>query len=377
MILPGATLGVMGGGQLGRMFTAEALRMGYKVVVLDPDRNSPAGMLASRHICAAYDDQAALDDLVKTCDAVTIEFENLPVKSLEYVAAGVSLSPPPACVQIAQDRIREKNFFRDNNLATPSFASVCSPEDIPTAVSETGLPCILKTARFGYDGKGQALCHSEQEIETAFAELGGVECILEQRINLHREVSVVLARGRSGTVTAFPLAENVHVDGILETTTVPSAVDEDTDSQALSLAQKLADRLNYIGVMAVELFISEAGEVLINEMAPRPHNSGHFTQNATASSQFEQQVRMMCDLPPGSVSLLSPVVMLNLLGDLWGEEQPHWQEVFENNTAFLHLYGKHEAREGRKMGHINILGAEPAELLQTARELKRRLAFDG
>lgn len=373
MILPGATLGVMGGGQLGRMFALEALRMGYRVVVFDPDENSPAAQVAQQHICAAYDDTQALDQILAVCDAITIEFENLPIDSLEYLETRGKLSPPSTAVRIAQDRLLEKSFFRDHALGTPKFHAIESHSDIANAIQTTGLPAILKTARFGYDGKGQAVCQSEADVKNAFAALGGVTCILEQRIDLKTEVSVVLARGADGAVTPFPLAENTHTNGILDVTVVPAAVSEDLQATAFDLASRLADALGYVGVLAVELFVSQQGEVLVNEIAPRPHNSGHFTQDATVTSQFEQQVRMMCGLPAGQADLRCPVVMLNLLGDLWGDSEPDWAPVLAEAGAALHLYGKAEARPGRKMGHINFLGSETVALRERALAFKARI----
>ena len=373
MILPGATLGVMGGGQLGRMFALEALRMGYRVVVFDPDENSPAGQVVQQHICAAYDDTNALDQMLEVCDAITIEFENLPLTSLVYLEARGRLSPPSAAVQIAQDRLLEKGFFRDHSLATPRFHAIESEADIGPAVAEAGLPAILKTARFGYDGKGQAVCKTESDVRDAFASLGGVVCILEQRIDLKTEVSVVLARGADGEISPFPLAENTHTNGILDVTVVPAAVDETLREQAYAMAGRLAEALAYVGVLAVELFVSQQGEVLVNEIAPRPHNSGHFTQDATVTSQFEQQVRMMCGLPAGDTELRCPVAMLNLLGDLWGDSTPEWPALMTEPSAVLHLYGKAEARPGRKMGHINFLGNDTASLKSRALHFKSLL----
>lgn len=374
MILPGETLGVIGGGQLGRMFTVEALRMGYDVVVLDPDANSPAGQLASHHICATYDDTAALDDMARRCRAITIEFENLPLSSLTYLDDRVTLSPSPRCVEIAQNRLLEKNFFSQHGLATAAFAPLQTQDDIDAAVAVTGLPCIVKTAQFGYDGKGQRVCHSRQDVAEAFEQLGQVACIVEQKITLTREVSVILARSRSGVSVAFPIAENTHENGILDTTVVPAHLEAGQADQARALANQLADALDYIGVLAVEMFVNDDNDILLNEIAPRPHNSGHFTLDATQTSQFEQQVRMLCDLPAGSVALDRPVVMLNLLGDLWGDTQPQWQTLYAEDSSYLHLYGKKQALVGRKMGHVNLLGDDRDQLLQRARDLKQALA---
>jgi len=374
MILPGETLGVIGGGQLGRMFTVEALRMGYDVVVLDPDANSPAGQLASHHICATYDDTAALDDMARRCRAITIEFENLPLSSLTYLDDRVTLSPSPRCVEIAQNRLLEKNCFSQHGLATAAFAPLQTQDDIDAAVAVTGLPCIVKTAQFGYDGKGQRVCHSRQDVAEAFEQLGQVACIVEQKITLTREVSVILARSRSGVSVAFPIAENTHENGILDTTVVPAHLEAGQADQARALANQLADALDYIGVLAVEMFVNDDNDILLNEIAPRPHNSGHFTLDATQTSQFEQQVRMLCDLPAGSVALDRPVVMLNLLGDLWGDTQPQWQTLYAEDSSYLHLYGKKQALVGRKMGHVNLLGDDRDQLLQRARDLKQALA---
>ncbi len=373
MILPGATLGVIGGGQLGRMFAVDALRMGYRVVVLDPDQRSPTGLIASYHICAPFDDQHALDEMIELCDAITIEFENIPVSSLEYIEKRVPLSPSVECVRIAQDRLLEKNFFLKHGLATPAFSEILKIEDIGQAIDITATPCIIKTAKLGYDGKGQAVCYSMSEVTDAFLAMGGVPCILEQRVNLKTEVSVIIARGQDGRTTVFPVAENEHTNGILDITTVPAQISDALHAQALSLATRLATNLSFVGILAVELFVSESDEVMINEIAPRPHNSGHFTQNATRTSQFEQQVRMMCGLPAGSPELTDSVTMLNLLGDLWGDSQPDWSALFKSDNSYLHLYAKHEARPGRKMGHVNLLGTNVALLKTSALALKENL----
>ncbi len=374
MILPGAILGVLGGGQLGRMFTAEALRMGYRVVVFDPDQQSPAGLIASYHICAAYDDTQALEEFTDLCDAATIEFENIPLQSLQVVEQAIPLSPSSESVRLAQNRIEEKYFFQNNNFATAPFHPINKYEDIDAAISITGVPCIIKTAQFGYDGKGQALCHDMSEVKKAFDDMGQVACILEQCIDLLMEVSVILACAGDGSVSAYPVAENTHTNGILDTTVVPAKISSDQQAHILSLAISLAKSLRYVGVLATEIFISRSGEILINEIAPRPHNSGHFTQNACDTSQFEQQVRMMCSLSAGSTHLHRQVAMLNILGDAWGNTEPRWETVFAIEGACLHLYAKHEARPGRKMGHVNIVGDNAALLLEQALALKSSLS---
>ena len=355
MILPGATLGMLGGGQLGRMFTSAAQTMGYNVIVLDPDANSPAGIIADQHICAKYTDEAALQQLAELCDAVTTEFENIPAATLSFLEAQTIVHPSSQALATTQNRIVEKQFIASLGIPVAPFAAIRSMNDIDVIASSFQLPAILKVANFGYDGKGQVVCETIEAVRQAFQALGEVECVLEQRINLEREVSTVLARGQSGDITNFPVAENVHINGILHATTVPSSVPVQLAQTAIQMADKIAEGLGYVGIMAVEFFISQEGEVIANEIAPRPHNSGHFTLDACATSQFEQQVRMLCGLPSGDCELKSPVVMINILGDVWGSSVPHWDKLLSQPNIKLHLYGKKEARPGRKMGHFNVL----------------------
>jgi len=372
-LYPGSTLGVLGGGQLGRMFATEALRMGYFVWVLDPDPNSPAGAIASRHLCHKFTDPAALTDMAQGCAAITIEFENIPADSVRQLAAKTRLTPSANCIEIAQDRLREKNFMVDLGLGTANFAPVTVPEDVDSAAEQIGFPAILKTARLGYDGKGQFLCHNREEVAQAFAQVNHVACVLEQRVALQREISVVLCRSDAGAVTAFPPAENLHVNGILDTSMVPARISDHLASEAISMATAIADAMTYVGVLAVELFVDEKDQLLVNEIAPRPHNSGHYTLDATVTSQFEQQVRMLCQLPAGSTQLLSPVVMLNLLGDRWLPNNPAWDQLYQRSGNKLHLYGKTDARAGRKMGHVNILDGSADAALDIAKYLNRSL----
>lgn len=372
-ILPGSTLGMLGGGQLGRMFTVAARTMGYEVIVLDPDTESPAGKLATDHVCANYDDQTALDYIAKTCDAVTTEFENVPASTLEALATTCPVRPGAQAVTITQDRIHEKNFLRDNGFPTAPFAIIQSFEDLEKGVSEIGTPSILKVSRFGYDGKGQFGINAESDIEKAWATLEGEACVLEQRMPLDIEVSVVMARGLEGEVTTYPVAENIHEGGILDVSVVPARIDKATETMVTDMAKKIATALDYVGVMAVEFFISN-GELLVNEIAPRPHNSGHYTLDACVTDQFEQQVRAVCGLPLGDTQLLSPVVMINMLGDIWhGGNAPKWQKLLDHANVKLHLYGKHEARPGRKMGHFNVLSADITDALDLADNLKEQL----
>jgi 5-(carboxyamino)imidazole ribonucleotide synthase len=373
MILPGATIGLLGGGQLGRMFTARARTMGYRVWVLDPDPASPAGHLADRHLVAPYTEAEGLETLAKGCQVVTTEFENVPAATLETLASRVRVWPPPAAVAIAQDRNREKGFLRLHGLHTTLHAAVAVEGDVATAWQQVGGPALLKTSRLGYDGKGQANVASVDAARAAFRSFQGVECVLERRLELEAELSVVLARNEYGSIARFPVGQNHHVNGILDTTVVPAALPREILAEAESVATRVAEALDYVGVLGVELFVANGGRIYVNEIAPRPHNSGHFTQDACVTCQFEQQVRAICGLPLGGTSLLSPVAMANLLGDLWSAGEPRWDRALSDPGVKLHLYGKAEPRPGRKMGHLNVLAASPAEAKQRALDARRAL----
>jgi 5-(carboxyamino)imidazole ribonucleotide synthase len=365
MIFPDAMLGMLGGGQLGRMFTLAAHSMGYRVTVLDPDPLSPAGAIADVHLKAAYQDREALQQLADTCAAVTTEFENVPADSLRWLASHCAVRPAGDAVAIAQDRIREKAFVRSCGIEVAPYAVIENISDIDAADAKL-FPGILKRARFGYDGKGQARVANASEARKAFKDMGAESCVLEQRIALKCEISAVVARGADGTGRGFPVAENRHRNGILDVSIVPARVAPELAQRATDWALKIAEKLDYCGVLAVEFFITESGVLLVNEMAPRPHNSGHYTLDACATSQFEQQVRTLCGLTLGDTRLLAPVVMVNLLGEAWQHGQPQWERVFNVPEAKLHLYGKHEARDGRKMGHYTMLGATADAALQKA-----------
>jgi len=371
-ILPDAMLGIIGGGQLGRMFTMAARSMGYRVTVLEPDRECPAGSLADVHLCAPYDDLDALDQLARTCVAVTTEFENVPAACLQRLAEQVKVSPAAEAVSIAQDRIQEKAYIRKAGLAVAPYLPIQSPEDLRQPL-DSFLPGILKLARLGYDGKGQIRVKTLGEVEQAFKELGQKPCVLERMLALKAEVSVIVARTGPGEVTTFPVAENQHEAGILDISIVPARVDTSVSTEARRMALHLADAMNYVGVLAVEFFVLGGGELVINEIAPRPHNSGHYTLDATLTSQFEQQVRTLCGLPPGDTRLLSPVVMVNLLGDIWRDDSPAWDRLLSQPNVMLHLYGKKSARIGRKMGHFNVLAESGQSALQQANSLKEAL----
>jgi 5-(carboxyamino)imidazole ribonucleotide synthase len=373
MIVPDSVLGVLGGGQLGRMFTIAARSMGYRVWVLDPDPHSPAGSMADRHIQAGYRDAAALVEMGAGCAAVTTEFENVPAETLEFLEARLPVRPGSAAVAIARDRIREKTFIREQGLATAPFVPIQRREELEPAYAQLSMPALLKTAQLGYDGKGQVPVTSLAEAQQGFTQLQEAPCVLEQRVELALELSVILARSASGETALFPVSENVHAGGILDTTFVPARVPAAVAEQATGMARALADAMDYCGVLAVEFFLAGDGQLLINEMAPRPHNSGHYTVDACLTSQFEQQVRTLCGLPPGATTLLSPVVMVNILGDLWDPDTPPWQQLLSHPQAKLHLYGKRHARPGRKMGHFNCLADDLDIAIATAEQIRSAL----
>jgi 5-(carboxyamino)imidazole ribonucleotide synthase len=379
MILPGATIGVLGGGQLGRMFTLAAKVMGYQVVVLDPDPSSPAGQVADVHLKADYRDAVALLRMGSLCDAVTTEFENVPAASLDMLAKHCLVAPSPQALAVAQDRLVEKSRAREFGCDTAPFANIESEADLAQAWSEIGAPALLKTRRLGYDGKGQTRVNNMEELVAAFAELGSVPCLLEGFLPLEREVSVVLARNQDDEIAFFPLSENQHRHGILDISIVPARVPDALAENARRMAAGLAHGLDYVGVMAVEFFIlrgneNPEGRIVFNEMAPRPHNSGHYTLDACATDQFQQQVRALCGLPLGDPRLLSPVVMVNLLGDVW-TPQPDWEKLLRHPGVQLHLYGKAEARSGRKMGHYNCLATTLEAAMQLALDSRAELGI--
>jgi 5-(carboxyamino)imidazole ribonucleotide synthase len=363
----------MGGGQLGRMFCHAAQSLGYRVAVLDPASEGPAASVADLHIQADYDDETALIKLAQRCRAVTTEFENVPAQSLLTLAAHCRVTPGAHAVEIVQDRIAEKAFIVSQGVAVAPYAAIRAESDLRAAGAHL-FPGILKVARLGYDGKGQARVRSLEEALKAFAECGGVPCVLEAMLDLKEELSVVLARGLDGQCAVFPVARNVHEQGILAVTTVDMQAVVMTE-RATDAALSIARGLKYEGVLCVEFFVLGDGQLLVNEIAPRPHNSGHFSMNACVTSQFEQQARVMAGLPLGSTRLLSPVVMLNILGDVWypsadeTQAEPNWTEVLAVPGSSLHLYGKREARRARKMGHVNCTGKTIAEAVTHANQV--------
>ncbi|MCK5395972.1 MAG: 5-(carboxyamino)imidazole ribonucleotide synthase, partial [Gammaproteobacteria bacterium] len=346
-ILPGATLGVLGGGQLGRMFCVAARTMGYRVVVLDPDPSCGAGLIADVHIQADYTDQAALVDMAKQCDAITFEFENIPSQSVRFIADKTTVYPSAESLETAQNRDLEKQFALKAGLQPVPYFAIVQESDLEQAAVEVGFPAILKSNTLGYDGKGQFVVNNAAELNDAYNEAGKIDCVLEKKIDIRCEVSAIVARNANAELASFPVSENQHRNGVLHMSIVPARVSDEVAELAVKNASILADAMSYVGILAVEFFVSTDNVLYFNEMAPRPHNSGHYTKDACVTSQFEQQVRMMCGLSPGDTRLMSPVVMVNMLGDLW---LPNWPDIFAQNNIKLHLYGKTEARSGRKMG---------------------------
>lgn len=365
-------LGLIGGGQLGRMFTMAAKTMGYRVMVLEPDPKSPAGSIADVHLCAPYDDPTALETLARESRAVTTEFENVPASVLDHLAQWVRVAPPAAAVSIAQDRLREKAFLTGAGLEVAPYLAVEGSEALERDLSPW-LPGLLKVARFGYDGKGQRRVTSREEVQKAFRDFGEQACVLERQLELEMELSVIVARTGPGELITYPVAENQHVNGILDLSLVPARITEEIAARAQHIALTIVEALNYIGVMGVELFVTRPQTLMVNEIAPRPHNSGHFTLDATLSSQFDQQVRTLCGWPPLEPRLLSAAAMINLLGDLWGDSEPDWSVLANEPRALLHLYGKEIARPGRKMGHINLLADNVETALLAVRALQHAL----
>ena len=389
MILPPATLGMLGGGQLGRFFVSAAHEMGYKVWVLDPDPHSPAGLIADRHLVAAYDDYVALDTLGSECAAVTTEFENVPADTLDYLSKFIPVHPAASAVAVCQNRIAEKTFLAENGLPHGPFAVIRGEDDIRDA--DAGLfPAVLKVARFGYDGKGQARVADPDEALAAFQQFKGEPCVLEKMLTLDFEVSVVLARDEAGTVRVFPAGENRHRNGILDVTIAPTpaltgvrgGTKTGERQSAEGIAECIAEQLGYVGTLGVEFFVC-GGALFVNEMAPRPHNSGHHTIDACDVSQYEQQVRALCGLPLATARQHSAAVMVNLLGELWYEDgkghgtyrEPDWSVLHAVAGLRLHLYAKHHARPGRKMGHFVVIGDDPAQVIEHALQARAAIGI--
>ncbi len=369
-ILPGGTIGVLGSGQLGRMFAMAARRMGYMVHTFSPETDTPTGQVSDLEITASYDDLDAVRAFARGVHVVTFEFENIPVATVEAVAELVPVWPSGFVLYTTQHRIREKTFLAHAGFPVTPFRQIRSLAELRAGIDDLGLPAVLKTAGFGYDGKGQSKIVSPDECEKAFNALGGQEAILEAFVDFEREVSVVAARGLDGSKVNYGVIENVHLNHILDCSMAPAAVSPEVERTATEIAESLLERLDVVGVLCVEFFVGRDGTLYVNELAPRPHNSGHFTIDACVTSQFEQQLRAVCGLPLGATDLLAPAAMVNLLGDLWERGEPDWLAACAFPSVKLHLYGKRQPRPGRKMGHLTARGVtrdEAAELARGAR----------
>ena len=355
VIGPGAVLGVLGGGQLGRMFAIAARRMGYRVHSFSPEDDSPAGQIADVEVTASYEDLDALRTFARGVDIVTFEFENVPIVAIDAVEAVVPVRPSAVALQTTQQRAREKTFLADRGVPTAPFAAAATLDELWDAVARVGTPAVIKTAAYGYDGKGQHKAMTPADVEHIWTAIGHQEAVVEKFIGLQAEISVVAARGLDGAIVQFPPFENRHRHHILDLTTVPATVTPDVARRAAEITRTVLEELQYVGVLCVEFFVSTEGELLVNELAPRPHNSGHLTIDAAVTSQFEQQVRAICGLPFGAPDIQRPAAMANLLGDLWIGGEPNWAAACRFNDVKLHLYGKTEPRPGRKMGHLTVV----------------------
>lgn len=355
-IPPGAVLGVLGGGQIGQMFAVAARQMGYRVHTFAPEDDSPAGQVADLEVMASYEDLDALRTFARGVDVVTFAFENVPIDAIDAVEELAPVRPSGVALHTAQQRAREKTFLADRGIPTAPFAAAATLDELWDAVARVGTPAVIKTAAFGYDGKGQHKVTSPADVEHIWTAIGHQEAVVEKFINLQAEISVVAARGTDGTIVEFPPFENVHRNHILDVTTVPAAITPATAKSALEITSTILQELQYVGVLCVEFFVSTDQQLLVNEIAPRPHNSGHLTIDAATTSQFEQQVRAMCGLPLGSADIPRPAAMANLLGDLWEGGEPNWVAACRFADVKLHLYGKSTPRPGRKMGHMTAVG---------------------
>ena len=372
-ILPGAKLGVMGSGQLGRMFAMAAKRMGYRVWTFSPDRNSPTGQIADAEFTAGYDREGAVTDFAQGVDVLTFEFENVPSQTVEWAAAHCPVRPSGRVLHICQHRLREKEFLSGAGIPVAPFRKVASAAELAAAAAEIGLPGVLKTAAFGYDGKGQRKLQPGDDLAEAWGAFEGQLAVLEGFIPFEREISVIVARGLDGAMATWPVCENEHARHILDITLCPARIPAETAARARALAESVATALDLVGVLAVEMFLMADGRIFVNELAPRPHNSGHFSFDASVTSQFEQQVRAVCGLPLGSTESLRPAAMANLLGDVWEHGEPDWAAAAAFPNVKLHLYGKAEPKPGRKMGHLTAMAATIEEAAAAVRAARAAL----
>ena len=374
IILPGATLGVMGSGQLGRMFAIAARRMGYRVHTFSPDRDTPTGQVADLETSAEYEDEAAVRQFAKSVAVITFEFENVPSRTIEWAAEHCPVRPAGKVLHICQHRLREKEFLAGAKIPVAPFRKSGSGAELAAAAAEIGLPGVLKTAAFGYDGKGQRKLRPGDDLAEAWHPFEGQAAVLEKFITFEREISVIVARGLDGSMTTWPVCENEHANHILDVTLCPARLPAAVAERAAELARSIALALELVGVLAVEMFLMHDGGIVVNELAPRPHNSGHFSFDASVTSQFEQQVRAVCGLPLGSTESLRPSAMANLLGDAWAGGEPDWAAAASFPDVKIHLYGKAAAKPGRKMGHLTAFGATVEEAAATVRAARAALA---
>ena len=372
VIPPGSTVGLLGGGQLGRMFALAARRMGYRVHTYEPSPDSPAGQISDREFNGSYADWDLLETFVQSVDVVTFEFENIPAEVVDRISRSKPVHPRSEVLHICQNREREKNFLRTHHYPHAPFAVISDQAELEAALDLIGAPAVLKSADFGYDGKGQQkICPGDR---LDYSRATASRSVLEKWISFDRELSVICARDGKGHVSVFPASENVHTHHILDYSIVPARIDPAVQGLAQSIASNIASDLGVVGLIAVEFFLTRDNELMVNELAPRPHNSGHYTVDACLTSQFEQQLRAVCGLPFGSADLLRPVVMVNLLGDLWkAGEQPDWRPILNDPYAKLHLYGKLDGRPGRKMGHFCVLRETIEQALADALQIKEEL----
>lgn len=373
IIQPNSTIGVLGSGQLGRMFAISARKSGYRVHTFSPETDTPTGQIADVEICADYLDFAAVGKFAQSVDVITFEFENVPLECVEVAEKFAPVRPRGEVLHIAQNRLREKTFLQKNGFPVTPFRHVKSLEELEKAVVEIKFPCILKTAGFGYDGKGQAKIFAPEDCEKAFTKIGGQDAVLEAFVAFEKEVSVVAARDLHGNFAHYGVIENAHENHILDVSFAPALVSPAIEKEAIEIARGILETLEVVGVMCVEFFLTKDGKLLVNELAPRPHNSGHLTFDACGTSQFEQQLRAVCGLPLGSTEFFKPCAMANLLGDLWQTGEPNWANALKFPNLKLHLYGKLEARNGRKMGHLTTLATTAEEAVETVKKARESL----
>ncbi|MEQ1764877.1 MAG: 5-(carboxyamino)imidazole ribonucleotide synthase [Pyrinomonadaceae bacterium] len=372
-ILPNSTIGVFGSGQLGRMFAIEARKMGYRVHTFSPETDTPTGHVADVETSASYDDLDRVREFAKSVDVVTFEFENVPSKTVEAAAEFVNVYPKGEILHTTQNRLREKTFLSTYGFPVTPYRHIKTIDDLYRAADALGYPSVLKTAGFGYDGKGQSKIRAHSDLDEAFAAMDGRESILEAFVAFEKEVSVVCARDQAGNFAYYGVIENEHANHILDLSFAPAIVSENVFREAVEITRKIAETFGYVGTMCVEFFLTADGNVLVNEIAPRPHNSGHLTFGPCATSQFEQQVRAVCGLPLGSTEFFRPAAMANLLGDLWANGEPNWSAALADPNVKLHLYGKADAKPGRKMGHLTATADNPEEAVERARRARTNL----